>query len=71
MNTPHKKYCSFCGKNDKEVLRLFYGPGNVAICNECIILMLGMFDNQYNEPISMNAFRKRLADRINHKVNKI
>ncbi len=29
--------CSFCGKNENEVIRLFEGP-DVCICNECISL---------------------------------
>jgi ATP-dependent Clp protease ATP-binding subunit ClpX len=29
--------CSFCGKTEHEVARLFAGP-SVYICNECIIL---------------------------------
>ena len=29
--------CSFCGKYENEVLRMFEGP-NVCICNECIAL---------------------------------
>jgi ATP-dependent Clp protease ATP-binding subunit ClpX len=33
------KYCSFCGKHNKEVERLFDGPGAVSICNECVVQM--------------------------------
>ena len=29
-------YCSFCGKEESEVKRLFSGP-SVLICNECIV----------------------------------
>ena len=29
--------CSFCGKNENEVIRMFEGP-DVCICNECIAL---------------------------------
>ncbi len=30
-------HCSFCGKNEHEVIRIFEGP-DVCICNECISL---------------------------------
>ena len=30
--------CSFCGKGQDEVDRLFAGPGDVYICNECVNL---------------------------------
>ncbi len=28
--------CSFCGRDASQVAKLIHGPGNVAICNECI-----------------------------------
>ena len=28
--------CSFCGRSASEVERLIQGPGNVAICSECV-----------------------------------
>ncbi len=31
-------YCSFCGKDEKDVKRLIAGADNVSICNECIQL---------------------------------
>ena len=34
---PFSPECSFCGKSDKEVLRLIAGP-TVMICNECVTL---------------------------------
>jgi ATP-dependent protease Clp ATPase subunit len=30
--------CSFCGKDQYQVLRLVVGPDGVAICNECVSL---------------------------------
>jgi ATP-dependent Clp protease ATP-binding subunit ClpX len=30
--------CSFCGKDQYQVLRLIAGPDGVAICNECVSL---------------------------------
>lgn len=35
-----KHYCSFCGKGDGEVKRMFIGPSTgqtVAICSYCIL----------------------------------
>lgn len=31
-------FCSFCGKNKSEVVKLIAGPSSVCICNECIDL---------------------------------
>ena len=30
--------CSFCGKNQDEVMRLIAGPNGVYICDECVSL---------------------------------
>ena len=35
MNRKRKLKCSFCGKSDKEVIRLIGGPG-VYICDACV-----------------------------------
>ena len=37
VNDENQIRCSFCGKYENEVLRIFEGP-NVCICNECIAL---------------------------------
>jgi len=31
-------YCSFCGKDNKQVRNLIAGPGPLFICNECVDL---------------------------------
>lgn len=31
-------HCSFCGKNQHEVMKLIAGPSSVYICNECVDL---------------------------------
>ncbi|MCK5508752.1 MAG: ATP-dependent Clp protease ATP-binding subunit ClpX, partial [Desulfobacterales bacterium] len=36
-NTNDNLFCSFCGKNQKEVTKLIAGPA-VYICDECIQL---------------------------------
>lgn len=33
---PILKRCAFCGRSEKEVLRLFSGPSNANICENCI-----------------------------------
>ena len=35
--TPLKR-CSFCGKTERQVMRMVAGANNVCICNECIML---------------------------------
>jgi ATP-dependent Clp protease ATP-binding subunit ClpX len=31
-------FCNFCAKNQHEIKLLIAGPGDIAICNECIDL---------------------------------
>jgi len=31
-------HCTFCLKSQREVEKLIAGPGNIAICNECVAL---------------------------------
>ncbi len=38
--------CSFCGKNEDQVVKLVSGPG-VYICNECINLCVGLIGGDY------------------------
>ncbi|XP_060085390.1 ATP-dependent Clp protease ATP-binding subunit ClpX-like [Ylistrum balloti] len=40
--------CSFCGKDQREVLKLIAGP-NVYICNECIELCNDILAEDYNQ----------------------
>jgi ATP-dependent Clp protease ATP-binding subunit ClpX len=35
---PREPRCSFCGKDRSEVHRLIEGPGDVFICDECVLL---------------------------------
>lgn len=39
-----RRYCGFCGKEEREVDRLIAGPPGY-ICNECIDLMHDMIHN--------------------------
>jgi len=48
------RYCSFCGKNENEVVAIINGP-NVFICNECIELCHDIVEeNDYKEKITGN-----------------
>ena len=29
-------YCSFCGRNSRQVTSLIEGPNNIFICNHCV-----------------------------------
>ena len=42
--------CSFCGKDQDEVLKLIAGP-NVYICNECITLCQDIIDEDKNSTL--------------------
>lgn len=46
-------YCSFCGKNEEEVLKLIAGP-TAYICNECIILCYKITKNTTNKMTKNN-----------------
>jgi ATP-dependent Clp protease ATP-binding subunit ClpX len=37
----HPIYCSWCGKSETEVIDIVKGPC-VFICNECLVLCLGI-----------------------------
>lgn len=37
-NTKKTEHCSFCGKSEAQVEKLIAGPGDVHICNECVVL---------------------------------
>ncbi|MBO4414973.1 MAG: ATP-dependent Clp protease ATP-binding subunit ClpX [Lachnospiraceae bacterium] len=39
--------CSFCGKLQGQVLKMFAGPNDVFICNECVELCMDIFDEEY------------------------
>jgi ATP-dependent Clp protease ATP-binding subunit ClpX len=41
-------FCSFCGKNQKEVKKLIAGP-SVYICNECIKLCSEIIEDEEKE----------------------
>lgn len=39
-------YCDFCEKSTKEVKRMIAGNDGAAICNECVIICMGvLIDN--------------------------
>ena len=48
--------CSFCGKQEKQVRRMFTGSG-VRICDECVYLCLSLLDEDYEQ-----AERERRAE---------
>lgn len=37
-NGDHRLLCAFCGKHERDVLKLVSGPPPIEICNECIDL---------------------------------
>ena len=44
-------YCSFCGKSEHEVRKLIAGP-TVFICDECIVLCLGICREHGFDPLA-------------------
>ena len=45
--------CSFCGKQENEVLKLISGPG-VYICNECVEQCSCIVNGEFEDPTSMS-----------------
>ena len=43
-------YCSFCGKSQKEIVKLIAGP-SVFICNECVALCNAIIDEALPDDI--------------------
>lgn len=41
--------CSFCGKNQNEVLKLIAGPGNIYICDECIGICSDILEEEFGD----------------------
>ncbi len=59
---PRNAVCSFCGRSQDEVERLFVGQ-DVCICNECVELCYGLMDNkEANKRIKSKAVKKTIAD---------
>lgn len=52
-DTANILYCSFCGKNQKSVLKLIAGP-SVYICNECITLCNEIVQEETNDSLIKN-----------------
>jgi ATP-dependent Clp protease ATP-binding subunit ClpX len=46
--------CSFCGKSQKQVVKLIAGPG-VCICDECIGLCVGIIEDETGAPVTRRA----------------
>jgi ATP-dependent Clp protease ATP-binding subunit ClpX len=38
--------CSFCGKSCKAVKKMVQGPDGVAICNECVEVIVDIFEDE-------------------------
>jgi ATP-dependent Clp protease ATP-binding subunit ClpX len=38
--------CSFCHKSCKSVKKMVQGPDRVAICNECVEVIVDMFEEE-------------------------
>jgi len=53
MNNLEEKRCSFCGKSEREVLRLI-GNGKIFVCEECLRMSLNILDKEANFAKSTN-----------------
>ncbi len=61
--------CSFCGKSQKQVIKLIAGPG-VYICDECIELCTEIIEEEKIDTIeTSNDVNLPLPKEINHSLN--
>jgi len=61
--------CSFCGKSQKQVIKLIAGPG-VYICDECIELCTEIIEEEKIDTIdSSDEVNLPLPKEINHSLN--
>ena len=57
-NAKKTEHCSFCGKSEAQVEKLIAGPGDVHICNECVVLCNEIiFDELDNMKYSDGSYR--------------
>ena len=47
-NDKDSLFCSFCGKNQKEVKKLIAGP-TVFVCDECVELCMDYYQRGYKK----------------------
>lgn len=52
-NKKFKVYCSFCGKPQEQVKRLFAGPKDVYICDECVDVCADMLADDFDDEEEM------------------
>jgi len=55
MKIPGNMFCTFCGKNTKEIEILITAPNQHAICDECIDLCLVIIATKKAEEKVENA----------------
>ncbi len=58
---PRNAICSFCGRTQDEVERLFVGQ-DVCICNECVELCYGLMDNKETSKRPKSKALKKTMD---------
>lgn len=47
--------CSFCGRSQDQVRKLFSGPKNACICDECVNVCMEMLEEEYEELEAANG----------------
>ncbi len=50
--------CSFCGRGEGEVEKIFSGPNGVNICNECVEFCYELMEQEYSASPSAEAQKK-------------
>jgi ATP-dependent Clp protease ATP-binding subunit ClpX len=70
-NAHNMTLCSFCGKSQAEVKKVFAGPGGVFICNSCVDLCKTTLDKEISEDAtkSIKSFKLLTPEAIHAKLN--
>ena len=63
-NKRGERFCSFCGKSERQTGRLIYGPEGVNICSNCVMLCESLLDEMNEEDNKKNGMPKLSLDKL-------
>ena len=63
-NKRGERFCSFCGKSERQTGRLIYGPDGVNICSNCVMLCESLLDEMNEEDNKKNGMPKLSLDKL-------
>lgn len=63
-NKRGERFCSFCGKSERQTGRLIYGPEGVNICSNCVMLCESLLDEMNEEDNKKNGMPKLSLNKL-------